>query len=587
MENKKYYTDERNVQIVVSLLKAHGIRKVVVSPGTTNLTLVGSLMYDGEFELYSSVDERSAAYLACGLASESGEPVALSCTGATASRNYMSGLTEAYYRKLPILAITSHQGINRIGHLIPQNIDRRVTPNDITRLSVALPVISNKADERFCEIEANKAMLELKRNGGGPVHINLFTTYSRNFNIKTLPPAHVIRRYSYFDTLPEIPCGNGHIAVFIGSHKDFSEEETKAIDRFCASYDAVVFCDHTSGYHGYYGVHSSLIFRQKAGAKQLLNIDTLIHIGEVSGDYDGTPTGVKHVWRVSEDGELRDTFGTLTNVFQMKELYFFSHYQENDDHKEEYLMQYKSLYQSIIEKIPEIPFSNIWIASILHNKFPVGSQVHLGILNTLRSWNMFLLPTGVTSRCNVGGFGIDGILSTIVGSSLANPNKLFYGILGDLAFFYDMNALGNRHIGNNLRILLINNGRGTEFRNYDHPCSAFGDDADKFMSAAGHFGQQSKDLVKHYAEDLGFNYISASSKEEFLSCYESFISSEVGDKSIIMECFTDSEDESNALNNIRSIIVEDTTRTFKDKAKGVIANAIGEKGMQIIDILRH
>jgi len=587
MENKKYYTDERNVQIVVSLLKAHGIRKVVVSPGTTNLTLVGSLMCDGEFELYSSVDERSAAYLACGLASESGEPVALSCTGATASRNYMSGLTEAYYRKLPVLAITSHQGVHRIGHLIPQNIDRRVTPNDITRLSVALPVIRNKSDERFCEIEANKAMLELKRNGGGPVHINLFTTYSRNFNIKTLPPAHVIRRYFYFDTLPEIPCGNGHVAVFIGSHKEFSEEETKAIDRFCAAHDAVVFCDHTSGYHGYYGVHSSLIFRQKAGAKQLLNIDTLIHIGEVSGDYDGIPRGVRHVWRVNEDGELRDTFGTLTNVFQMKELDFFSRYQKNDDDKEDYLIQFKSHYQSIFEKIPELPFSNIWIASILHNKFPVGSQVHLGILNTLRSWNMFLLPNGVTSRCNVGGFGIDGILSTLVGSSLANPSKLFYGILGDLAFFYDMNALGNRHVGNNLRILLVNNGRGTEFRNYDHPCSAFGNDADKFMSAAGHFGHQSKDLVKHYAEDLGFNYISASSKEEFLSCYESFISSEVGDKSIIFECFTDSEDESNALNTIRSINVVDSTRSFKDKAKGVIANAIGEKGMQIINILRH
>ena len=99
---KKYYTNERNVQIVIALLKAYNIRKVIASPGTTNMTFIGSIQNDPFFEIYSSVDERSAAYIACGLAAESGEPVVISCTGATASRNYMPGLTEAYYRKLPI-----------------------------------------------------------------------------------------------------------------------------------------------------------------------------------------------------------------------------------------------------------------------------------------------------------------------------------------------------------------------------------------------------------------------------------------------------------------------------------------------------
>ena len=100
---KHGYTDEKNIQILIALLKAHGIKKVIASPGTTNMTFICSIMYDSWFEIYSSVDERSAAYMACGLAAESGEPVCLSCTGATASRNYIPGLTEAYYRKLPIL----------------------------------------------------------------------------------------------------------------------------------------------------------------------------------------------------------------------------------------------------------------------------------------------------------------------------------------------------------------------------------------------------------------------------------------------------------------------------------------------------
>ena len=78
----KYYSSERSVQLLISLLKQHGIKKIVASPGTTNLSFVASLQQDEWFEVYSSVDERSAAYLACGMAEESGEPVVLSCTGA-------------------------------------------------------------------------------------------------------------------------------------------------------------------------------------------------------------------------------------------------------------------------------------------------------------------------------------------------------------------------------------------------------------------------------------------------------------------------------------------------------------------------
>jgi hypothetical protein len=63
--NQKYYTAERSVQILISLLKQHGIKRIVASPGTTNLTFVASIMQDSWFEMYSSVDERSAAYMAC------------------------------------------------------------------------------------------------------------------------------------------------------------------------------------------------------------------------------------------------------------------------------------------------------------------------------------------------------------------------------------------------------------------------------------------------------------------------------------------------------------------------------------------
>jgi hypothetical protein len=66
--------------------------------------------------------------------------------------------------------------------------------------------------------------------------------------------------------------------------------------------------------------------------------------------------------------------------------------------------------------------------------------------------------------CPVGGFGIDGATSMMLGAALVNPEHLSYCITGDLAFFYDLNALGNRHVHKNIRILLINNGCGFEFK---------------------------------------------------------------------------------------------------------------------------
>lgn len=126
----KYYSAERNVQILVSLLKQHGIKKIIASPGTTNMPFVASVQYDKWFDVISCVDERSAAYMACGLAAESGEPVVITCTGATASRDYFPAITEAHYRKLPVLAITGAREVDTYGHLNPQTINRLSHPQD-------------------------------------------------------------------------------------------------------------------------------------------------------------------------------------------------------------------------------------------------------------------------------------------------------------------------------------------------------------------------------------------------------------------------------------------------------------------------
>lgn len=576
---EKGYTVEKNAQILISLMKKHGVRKVVASPGATNVCFVASIQQDPYFEVYSSVDERSAAYIACGLAEESGEAVALSCTGATASRNYVSGLTEAYYRKIPILAITSTQFTGRVGHNIPQVIDRSASMNDIQRLSVELPVIYSAEEEWLCCVKANEALLELKHHGGGPVHINLTTTYSNEYSCKELPEARFIDRICVNDTFPKL--SGEKIAIIVGAHSKWEDRLTKLVDKFCEKYNAVVLYDHTSNYTGNYGVLANLITNQELYRPDCQSMDVLIHLGNVSGAY--MTLYPDKVWRVNPDGEICDTFKKLEYVFEMKEEAFFNYYvthAPNSSKNVTYAEEWKKEREKILSKIPDLPFSNIWIAQQISKELPENSVLHLAILNSLRSWNLFDIAKSIRGYSNTGGFGIDGCVSSLIGASLANPEILYFGVIGDLAFFYDLNSIGNRHIGNNVRLLIINNGKGTEFRNYNHNAAKFGNDADKYIAAAGHFGNKSSVLLKHYAEDLGFKYCSASTKEEFLSNIEFFVSNKHYDQPILFEVFTSSENESDALKLVSRIDMGENQQT--NVAKKIVKTILGESGVKTI-----
>ena len=536
--------------------------------------------------MYSCVDERSAAYMAVGLAAETKEPVALSCTGATASRNYFSALTEAYYRKLPILAITSTQDENRIGNLIPQVLDRSQQPNDIVKLSQHLQNVKDKEDEWDVTLKANRAILELNHHGLGPVHINLSTTYSKDFSVKTLPTARVIHRFdSSSRSYPDIK--GGKIAIYCGTHLKWSSKEVQATDRFCEAYNAVVFCDPASNYTGKYKVNFSLVSSQQYMSENR-NPDLLIHIGNMS-DMCSEVGNPKEVWRVSEDGKLADRYRTLTNVFEMKEEDFFNLYSEKQAPRE--MTYFESCHKeetSLIQRIPDLPFSHIWVASQIAPKLPQDSVLHLGILAPLRSWSYFDIDKSIEVECNQGGFGIDGNMSTMIGASLAQPSKIHFAVVGDLSFFYDLNSLGNRHVGRNVRILLINNSLGEEFLLFKQINCTLVNDVQKYIAAEGHFGHKSPNLVRHYASDLGYEYMSAWSKEDFAKCYERFVTPELTEKPMIFECFTDPDNENEALKRMWEIVK--TPNSIKKEAKQAMKSVIGEdnikKMKEIVKIIR-
>lgn len=559
-----YYTDEINTLILISLLKAHGIKKVIASPGTTNISFVGSIQFDPYFEIYSAVDERAAAFMACGLAEESNEPVVLTCTGATASRNYIPGLTEAYYRHLPVLAITSTQHGGRIGNYVAQVIDRSEQFPDMVKKSYQIPTVHCEEDKQYTITAINDAVLELRHGEAGPVHINLFTIYSNNFVTKELPCFRVIHRIIDQD-FPKIP--KGTIGIFVGAHEKFTSEETAAIDSFCKTNNAVVICDQISNYRGKYRFLANFVNSQERdlGTRKF---DLLIYIGYVHGAYLNFEA--KETWRVNKDGIVRDPYRNLTYVFEMEEQDFFEHY-VGEIENNTIIKNCNDTVQKLREKIPELPFSNMWIAKETARYFPENSVLHLSILNTLRIWNYFETPNSVLCYSNSGGYGIDGCVSSFIGSAIANKNIEHFMIVGDLSFFYDLNTLFNE-IPPNVHFMLINNGVGTEFKNYNHRAAYFGVDADKFMAAKGHNGFKNPDVVRSICDNLRIKYLFVGNKEEFIAQKAYWLAK--SNAPILMEIFTTDKDESDAL-KLMNNVERDTS--MKAKLKRSVVGRIVKK----------
>lgn len=537
-------TGYKHIRILLSLLKQHNIRHFVISPGSRNISIVKSVEDDPFFTCYSVVDERSAAYFAVGLSLEVKAPVVITCTSAQATRNYIPGMTEAYYRKAPILALTTDYDESFTGQLNMQSLQQMNMPSDAANLCVDIPIIKDLNDEVLVNRRINLALDALTRNGGGPAHMNFRINQHWIKGEDTLETARKITRFLPLDVdWPTI--GSKKVLLVIGGHRPFSESETLAIESFARKHDTAIYVNHISNYNGLKSVHGNKLLTTSNFEKT--QPELVITIGGHLGDYplDGKlkNAAIEH-WRVCEDGKYSDTYNTVTTIFECPENFFFQRMSEFGEN--EAVSDYYKVWQEEIAKVilPEnLPLSHAFVAKNLAPLIPSNSNLHFGILSSLRNWELYELDFTIKCYSNVAGFGIDGGLSTFLGQSVSST-VLNFLIIGDLAFFYDMNSLGIRHIRNNVRIILVNNHGGGEFRLFTHTADSFGDSTDRHIAAAGHFGNSAEGWVKNN----GFEYVSVKRKEELSDILDLLI--KPSDKPILLEVFTTMSDDSDALETI-------------------------------------
>jgi len=541
------YSNIKSVQILVALLKEYGIRHIVLSPGNRNVPIVHSVEEDDYFKCFSITDERSAAFFAIGLIHRLNEPVAICSTSGTAVCNYASAVNEAYYQKLPLVVITADRNPHFLNQLEDQMIPQMSVFHDVCKTAVQLPIVKDAQDEWKCKSLINTALLELDHHGKAPVHINVpIESGICNFDTKSLPKIKKINRF--YTSNDEIRLlgqrlNGKRIFVLYGQSTPCSSDLKAALEAFVSQYNAVIGIDHLSNLRCKGAVNTFLVPKMLDDTKlNSLVPDIVISCGgnfisNIRPLFRNNSEKIEH-WLISDSGNVQDPFHCLTEIIEGSTIEFFKKLTaDNSENTGKYYDDWQAAVSSCV--LENIPYSDLLAVRHLMSKLKPNDKLHLANSSSVRLANHFELTENVDVTCNRGTNGIDGSMSSFIGEAVVS-DELNYLLIGDLSFFYDMNALWNRYIGKNIRILLNNNTGAGIFH------ATIG--RSKISTLNLHTAAEHFYTAEGWAKTAGMKYLSAKNEAELEEAMQIFTGNEA--VPMLLEVFTDKEKDANVLRTI-------------------------------------
>jgi 2-succinyl-5-enolpyruvyl-6-hydroxy-3-cyclohexene-1-carboxylate synthase len=339
--------------------------------------------------------------------------------------------------------------------------------------------------------------------------------------------------------------------ILVGQRKT-NDDLDLAIDKLTDNYDCAVLKEHLSNMDpgNYINNFDALLYALPKEKWEKLAPDLLITLGgqivskRIKEFICMHPP--KEHWHISFFGDVVDTYQCLTNVIEGHEIDFISYINdymdEHPDVSTDKSKAYYHLWLDLSRKIDypdKVDFSDLYAINEFMKVIPRRCSLHLTNSSTVRLAQLCRLESGYSVLCNRGTSGIDGCVSVAVGYASVCEEDFTFLITGDLAFFYDMNALWNRQIDNKIRILLNNNGGGEIF--YTLPELNQSEALHTYVSASHNTS------AKGWAESVGFTYLPVSNKEELHEHLPAFISK--SDKPILMEVFTSKEENARILHD--------------------------------------
>ncbi len=434
-----------------------------------------------EFRTHTATDERSAGFMAIGMADATDRPVAVVVTSGSALANLYPATCEAYYRQVPVVFISADRPGAWIGQMDGQTMPQAGALGQMVRMCASLPENNLWHANRLL----NEAMLACTaRRPRGPVHINIpISEPIYEFTTESLPQARVIRLTNSIQDMELTP---GRTLILCGQMSPSQVADTELWTKVAEHF--TIIAENLSNLPPSLYTHPTRI-----DWSRMESVDRVITIGGhiINKDlkqFFRTHRPQEH-WHVSEDGAVADLFCCQTLAVQSSTKDFLQEVVEKggswQSSQAEHPQSITYYILPIISTPSAKPNSSFFI---LHSSFttllarffsllPKHSVVHLANSSTVRlaqeAMDRWFRNTpeasATTILCNRGINGIEGSLSTAVGYALACPDRPIYIITGDLAFFYDRNALWTTPLPRNLHILLLNDGGGNIFNTLPLP----------------------------------------------------------------------------------------------------------------------
>ncbi len=472
-----------------------GIRHIVISPGSRSAPVTLAFARHPGIKTYIIPDERSAGYIALGMSSRLKQAVGIVTTSGTAALNLMPAVAEAYYQHIPILLFTADRPPEWIDQADGQAVHQEGIFGDHIKKTFRFPSDQDFKDINWhAERMVNESINYALEPPQGPVHINIPTrepfypsaedVYEFETDpkiIESLKPVYSLDMESWI-TLRNIWQQCEKILV-VGGQNYYNEPLRSNLAYFTRAFQVPIIGDCISNLHclgkNLVKYHDLILSThdQKSlpeAPDLLLTFGNSILSKNLKTFLRKSPP--KQHWHIQTAGYVPDTFQSLTSTIPLTPEIFFkeaAHHFSGKTKASEYLNTWleKGTHadKTIRSFFPQKPFSELEAVFTIMKLLPDHVNLHLANSMPVRLVNLFGIDhPHAEVYSNRGTSGIDGCTGSAVGVSI-HSDTLNILITGDMAFFYDRNALWHNNVPTNLRIILLNNHSGGIFQLIDGP----------------------------------------------------------------------------------------------------------------------
>ncbi len=546
---------------VAEVCAQRGIQHAIISPGSRSAPLTLAFVRHPHIRTYLIPDERAAAFVALGMAQQHKEAVALICTSGSAAYNYAPAIAEAFFEHVPLIVLTA----DRPPEWIDQRDGQTIRQNEIygkhVKHSVQLPVSYEHPDAKWHIRRATgEAITQALTFPEGPVHLNIpfrepfYPEPNQQFWSESAP-----RIPQIVESDPVLPK-----TTWTELRKIWSRSPSKLIVAGQGRRQGLSFPDGVP-------VVTDIISNQFGKANHVHHQDLFLGRVKYPGHFQpdllitfGRSVISKNLkiflrehrpewhWHIQAAGEVADTFQSLTHVIRTTpKLFFDSLQQESFTSENDYSQHWHAADETIAKYLhyfwsDEKPFSEFEAVKYVLKGLPKDSTLHLANSMAVRYANFFNLPQkpSVEVFANRGTSGIDGCLSTAIGHAISNPEQLHTVLIGDMAFFYDRNALWHNHLPKNLRIVVLNNQGGGIFRMIKGPR--------RQPELTPYFTTPHELTAKTVAEEVNFEYAQSTERHLTQQLLTEFW--KLSERSKVLEIKTDQETNTLILEEFRKVL---------------------------------